>query len=182
MKKLLVLFALLCMNLIHSQYEKGTIYKIDGSSEQGLIKYKNNHKIKFKSKSGEQPVSHNFESITGFDTHDNGNYRFKKYDKGFPPILFKLLKTGKMDLYLSENLGPGVIQPNGMMMGGVNTITYYIETFGKFIKLGPKLKKKDFYRFSACPGLVGKIKKREFKRNDICGIVAYYNSHYYDEQ
>lgn len=181
-KNILLLFLLLSLSHANAQYVNGSINYANGTSKKGLVKITNNFKVKFKAKSEDKPSTHDHEDITGIDTHDDGNYRFKKYQEGFPPMLFQELKTGKMNLYIIERYNPGVMNQNGMMMGGGPSITYYIETFGKFIKLGARVKQKHLYHFSACRGLVDKIKKKEFKKNDIYGIVAFYNLHYYDKE
>lgn len=135
----------------------------------------------------------------GFVTYQYKIIKKKNVKKPQYPLL-KILEKGSLSLYSIEQTGtitsPGLsgydVNMNGKNVHvastkGMSTYfsskSYYIskgnstEVFsinntnilgGKFIKSASKY-------FKDCPELVKKIESKEFRRNDIIGIVQYYN-------
>ncbi|WNH10859.1 hypothetical protein [Thalassobellus suaedae] len=172
MKKLLTLLLMLCFFITNAQFEQGKIYLNDGSTKTGLIKERDLGGIKYKEKEESDVELYDHTSIDGYDITENGivKYRYKKTENGFPQIM-QIVRVGKINLY-------SIKVANRDITTGIRvnySFIYFIEKDNVTTRVGKKLSKSDLELFNDCPSLIKKIKKKEFKKNDVYQIVNFYD-------
>lgn len=181
MKHIFTLLILFSFAITHAQYNEGTAFFKDSTKLKGLIKIKGFGGIKYKTTKDADPITYDYNSVTGFEV-DGDTYRYIKHQEGFAARLLKENLTGKIYLYSNEVYNPGHSIPNGfggaggMMFGGGSSTIYFLLIKDKITRVGAKLKKKHLELFKDCPSLIKKIENKDLKRRNVYDIVKYYNT------
>jgi len=175
MKYCFTCFMMLCFTISNAQFQEGIIHLKGGKTIKGYISFNDSDEIKFKEEKTSNFVRYTFNTIDGFDLTKNGikKYRYKDAVNEYPRLL-QLIRIGKINLYQQMvnqyfHLGPNSnikITPK---------IIYYIEKENVTLRTGKKISKSELEYFSDCPILMKKIKGKEIKKDDVYGIVNFYN-------
>tara|TARA_R110002126_G_scaffold291224_1_gene451013 strand:- start:69 stop:680 length:612 start_codon:yes stop_codon:yes gene_type:complete len=197
-KKLLVSILIFASSFLNAQYEKGTVYFKDGKVKKGFVhKYKSDA-IQFKTEKKSKSIKLNYKDIFGFE-NENGLFKYKYLEKRKPrkvlgfdstkgkiiyekeknpqtPKFVGVILTGKINLYAKNYFSMGIPIQNGVTFGGGNSTTYYIEKGGNFVELGNKIGKIFMNYFNDCPVLIEKIENKILRKNNVYGIVQFYNN------
>ncbi|WP_338360209.1 hypothetical protein [Yeosuana marina] len=172
MKIIFIILIVFSCSLANAQFNKGTVYLKDGNTKTGLIKERDLGGIKYKEKEESDVELYDHTSIDGYDITEKGiaKYRYKKTENGFPQIM-QIVRVGKINLY-------SIKVANRDIMTGIRVnynFIYFIEKDNVITRVGKKLSKSDLELFKDCPSLIKKIKKKEFKKNDVYQIVNFYD-------
>ncbi|MEP5341223.1 MAG: hypothetical protein ABJL44_15905 [Algibacter sp.] len=180
MKKYITLLAIFSFLMTNAQFKKGVIYLKDGNTYEGLIKLKKFGGIKYKENEASEAQSFDFIQMKGYDVTEHGRVKFRYKKVGDFHKMMKVVRLGKINLYSvfvsNEVKDQGFIKKKTMIeelpisSGNI----YYIEKWETTVRIGSKIKKGKLYLFEGCPILLEKIKKKEFKKDDIYKIVNYY--------
>jgi hypothetical protein len=197
-KKLITLILIFSYFFLNAQYEKGTVFFKDGNIKKGLIhKYKSDA-IQFKTEKKSKSIKLNYKNILGFE-NEKGLFKYKYLEKRKPrkvlgfdstkgkiiyeedknhqtPKFIRVILTGKINLYAINYFSAGIPLQNGVTFGGGNSTIYYIEKGTSFVELGNKVRKKIINYFNDCPVLIEKIENKILRKNNVYGIVQFYNN------
>ncbi|CAL2093301.1 conserved hypothetical protein [Tenacibaculum sp. 190524A05c] len=194
MKNLLFLFFFLCCIDLIGQNINATIHLRDGSTLEGIVAYTNNltyaEYLYFKKDKNSKKQKLNYKKVDKFFIHEDGEnkeYQFKilKHKK---PKIFRVVKRGLVSLYyrvitsgVETNLGSQNIHTH---LSISKFKEYYISkedshlieqiTFPTSFAREKKFRDKVISYFKDCHTLTNKIKKEEFKMDDIIQVVNYY--------
>ncbi|WP_284651862.1 hypothetical protein [Flavobacterium terrisoli] len=199
MKNFFLILIFLSSALCFSQRLKCTVYLTDGTTKEGVSRFKANDDVKFRMTDDSEPEIISKEKIEKINLEENGiigTYRYKIATEEIG-LWLKEEAVGEVCLYstrvsgffygggASFNSAGGVGVGAGVMMGGGEVIHYYVchqndtEVF-KITSIGnisKNFKKAASEFFKDCPELVGKIESKEFKKDDIEKVVWFYNNH-----
>lgn len=172
---IILIFISLSLNSqsLFKSYEKGTITFRNGEEKTGFIKISISDKIKFKKTKKDKKIVLGHKKVKKIKFLYGDEYLYKISVKSSRVLLIKRQIIGKLELYSYERSSPGLMTPNGMMMGG-NTSTAYL--IGKrdsdLIEPLPMNPKKNKFRkimmkyASDCPEFLKLIKdKKSVKEN-----------------
>ncbi|WP_428740538.1 hypothetical protein [Tenacibaculum sp.] len=171
---LLILISLsLNSQSLFNNYEEGKITYRDGNEETGFIKISINDKIKFKKTKEDKKTILNYKKVKKVKFLNGDEYLYKITIKNKRILLIKRRIVGKLELYSYTRSSPGLMTPNGMMMGGSTTTAYLIgkrdSDLIEHLPINPKKNKfrKIIMKYTSdCPKFLKLIKdKKSVKEN-----------------
>ena len=207
MKKLILLFVLIPF-VSFAKFYKGTVTMNDGSVKNGFIElpeYPDDAKLKFRTEERGSTEKLEIDNVKAFEiingenktikfissyTAYKGNGDLIKLDK--KKSWLRILKEGKISLYIASSGGSSVMSPSGGSMPGSSSggAIYYIrkgtenyvfiidQVFGGFTACGncfSQMKKTLSRIFEKdCPKLADLIFKDDIKKNGYVRIVELY--------
>lgn len=200
MKKLvtsvILLLFLLGNNGTYGQFKPIKLILKSGDSLTGLGKFSRGKKVKFKKNKASKAVKYNFKNLKRVQIYDedeiiNYVYLKKKGKKIFR--FYKELVRGEVSLYKIVVIGsaggygavghPGV--PSGIRAGdSFSFVKYFIKRkedngvtrFWEESIFSKSFKKAALDYFYDCKIIVEKVKKKEYKVDNIVEMVEYYNT------
>lgn len=199
MKNIFLILIVFVSTICISQKQKCTIYLLDGSTKEGISRFKADDNVKFRATEDSEPEIIPKEKIEKIKLDENGiigTYRFKNVTDEMGRWL-KEVSVGEVSLYSDKISGAfygggvgfnsmgGVGMGGGMMMGGGDVTYYYVchksdnEVF-KITSIGnisKNFKKAASEFFKDCPKLVEKIQSKEYKKDSIESVVWFYNNY-----
>lgn len=198
MKNIFLILIVFVTALCTAQRQKCTVYLLDGTTKEGISRFKADDNVKFRVAEDSEPEIIAKEKIEKIKLDENGiigTYRYKNVtDEGGRWL--KETAIGEVCLYSDKISGffygggagfnsmGGVGMGGGMMMGGGDVTYFYVchkadaEVF-KITSIGnisKNFKKAASEYFKDCPKLVEKIQSKEYKKDDIESVVWFYNT------
>lgn len=128
--KLTILLIFISLSLssqsLFNNYKKGKITFKNGIEKTGFLKISFGDKIKFKKTKEDKKTVFNYKKVKKLKFLHGDEYLYKISIKNRKILLIKRQIIGKLELYSYERNSPGLMTPNGMMMGGNSTTAYLI--------------------------------------------------------
>lgn len=162
---------------------EGTILLANGESLEGYFDIKKDRKIKFRKTLQDQKIPIDRELVDELIGY-NFSLFIRKYKKGsrYKVKVVHRIIEGEVELFIikkNRSSSSGPVQASfsdethyyiGTEKGNIVTYLKLANTYSnKFSKVAEEY-------FGDCPELIDKIKNRGFERNDIIGIVSFYNN------
>jgi hypothetical protein len=201
MKNNFLILILFVTTLCFSQKKECTIYLVDGTTKEGICRFKADDKVKFRVTEDSEAEIIPKEAIEKIKLDENGiigTYRYKNVTDEGGMWLKEVSALGEVCLYSNKIPGKFYSPMGGVSMGKAGSVVapkvmmksndvidYYIchKTDATVLNIASKgainfnFKKVASAFFKDCPKLVEKIQSKEYKKDDIESVVWFYNNY-----